>query len=181
MQGSRSGFALALLFAFLVVRAPGIAAAQDMPPILAPLAAAPTTPTVAPKPAPITPSAEAVIPPAASASVAKPVDKPHVVAIAHPPVAHQNTKFTALVKHLTTAHSHVETHHAAAPHHIAETHRVAARVIEPSLPPGMPVPPPGYYEPGYSPGPYQRLVYGGPPPGLYGGWGGYRGRLPYYP
>jgi hypothetical protein len=56
-------------------------------------------------------------------------------------------------------------------------HIVAARMLEPSLPPGMPVPPPGYY----GPGPYQRLVYGGPPPSLYGGWGGYRGRPPFYP
>jgi hypothetical protein len=178
MQGSRKGFASPLLFAFLTVGASGIAAAQDMPPILAPLAAAPA---VAPKQAPITPSAEAVIPPAVLAPAVKPVDTPHVVALAHPPTAHHNAKFSALVKHLTTAHSRLETHHAAAPHHIAETHRVAARVIEPSLPPGVPVPPPGYYEPGYGPGPYQRLVYGGPPPGPYGGWGGYRGRLPYYP
>jgi len=169
------------LFAFLVV-APGIAAAQDMPPILAPLAAAPTVPAVAPKPvAPAAPSAEAAIPPAAPA----PVDKPHVVALTHPPVPHQNTKFTALVNHLTTAHSRVETHHVAAhvaaTHHAVETHHiVAARMLEPSPPPGMPVAPPGYYGPGYGPGPYRRLVYSGPPPSFYGGWG-YGGRPPFYP
>jgi hypothetical protein len=162
MRGSRSGFALALLFAFLVIGVPGIAAAQDMPPILAPLAAAPT---LAPKPEPASPSAEAVIAPAAQTPMVKPVEKPHVAATAHPPVAHHNAKFAALVKHLTTAHPRAVTHH------------VAVRMPEPGLPPGIPVPPPGYYEPG----PYQRLVYGGPPPGLYGGWGGYRGRLPYYP
>jgi hypothetical protein len=93
------------------------------------------------------------------------------VALTRPPVAlHHNAQFTALVKHLAAAHSHVVTHHI-----------VAARVIEPGLPPGTPVPPPGYFGPGYGPGPYQRLVYGGPPPGVYGGWGGYRGRWSYYP
>ena len=174
MQGSRGGFALALLFAFLAIGAPSIAAAQDMPPILAPLATAPATPAATPKPAPVAPSAEVAIPPA-PAPVAKSVEKPRVAAAVHPPTTHQNSKFTALVKHLTTAHSHTERHH------VAETHRVAARITEPSLPPGMPVPAPGYYGPGYGPGPYQRLVYGGPPPGLYGGWGGYRGRWSYYP
>jgi hypothetical protein len=178
MRGSPSGFASALLFAVLVIGAPGIAAAQDMPPVLAPLAVAPTAPAVGSKPvAPAAPSAEAAIPPAAPA----PVDKPHVVALTHPPVAHQNTKFTALVKRLTTAHSRMETHHVAGTHHPVETHHiVAARMLEPSPPPGMPVPPPGYYEPGYGPGPYQRLVYSGPPPSFYGGWG-YRGRPPFYP
>ena len=178
MRGSRSGFALALLFAFLAIGVPGIAAAQDMPPILAPpLATAPATPSIAPKPQPIAPSAEAVVPPAALSPIVKPIEKPHVAAVSHPPAAHQSAKFSALVKHLTTTHSRAETHH------VAETHRVAARVTEPSLPsgPGMPVPPPGYYGPGYGPGPYQRLVYGGPPPGRYGGWGGYRGRWSYYP
>jgi hypothetical protein len=168
MWGSRGDFALALLFALLAISAPGIVAAQDMPPILAPLATAPATPAVVPKPGPASPSAEVAIPPAASAPAASPVEKPHVVALTHAPVAQQNTRFTSLVKHLTAAHAR------------AESHRVAARVVEPSLPPGMPVPPPSYYQPGYGPGPYQRLVYGGPPPGLYGGWG-YRGRWSYYP
>jgi hypothetical protein len=172
MRGSRSGFALALLFAFLAIGATRIAAAQDMPPILAPLATAPATPAVAPKPQPASPSAEATIPPAPQAPIVKPIEKPHVAATTRPLVTHNNAKFAALVKHLTTTHQH-----APASHHVAETHRVATRVIEPSLPPGMPVPPPGYY----GPGPYQRLVYGGPPPGLYGGWGGYRGRPPFYP
>jgi hypothetical protein len=172
MRGSRSGFALALLFAFLAIGVPGIATAQDMPPVLAPLATAPATPAIAPKPAtPAAPSAEIAIPPA-PAPIAKPVEKSHVAAAMHSPVAHHNAKFTALVKHLTTVHSHAVTHHL-----------VAARMPEsgPGLPPGMPVPPPSYYGPGYGPGPYQRLVYGGPPPGLYGGWGGYRGRWSYYP
>jgi hypothetical protein len=48
---------------------------------------------------------------------------------------------------------------------------------EPTIPLGTAVPPPGYF----GPPPRERLVYGGPPPGLYGGWGGYRGRYPYYP
>jgi hypothetical protein len=52
-----------------------------------------------------------------------------------------------------------------------------ATVPEPNLPPGTVVPPPGYYEPGFR----EHLVYGGPPPSPYGGWGGYRGRYPYYP
>ncbi len=68
---------------------------------------------------------------------------------------------------------------AAARAHPTVTHRVAVREPEPSFPPGAAVPPPPPY---YGPGPYQRLVYGGPPPGIYGGWGGgYRGRYPYYP
>jgi hypothetical protein len=177
MRGSRGGFALALLFAFLVIGAPDIVAAQDMPPVLAPLAASPTPPTAAPQPTAVAPSAEAAIPPAAPASIATPAEKPHITAAGHSPIAHHNAKFVALVRHLTTAHPHTAAHHIV----VKETERSLPPRMPPGMPPGMPVPPPGYYGPGYGPGPYQRLVYAGPPPNLYEGWAGYRGRPPFYP
>jgi hypothetical protein len=157
-----------------IISVSGAAAAQDMPPILAPL----TPPAkAAPDPAPAAPSAEAVIPP--TAPVAPPVARPavppkpqHAAAAAHPTPAHRNakpavvkSKFAALMKQL-----------GSPPRGHRTVHRVASRKPEPSLPPGMVVPPPG----DYAPPPYQRLVYGGPP-GAYGGWGGYRGRYPNYP
>ena len=137
--------------------------AQDMPPILAPLA----PPVAAPAPMPASPSAQAIIPPVAVVAPLKPSVKPHVASAAHPATAHHRAKFAALMKRLTAARAQ------------AATHRVALRQSEPSLPPpGTIVPPPGYY----ASGPRERLVYGGPPPGVYGGWGGYRGRYPsYYP
>jgi len=177
MQRSPIGFPLRLLFALLAIGLPGIAAAQDMPPVLAPLT---TPPAASPSPLPA-PVATAVIPPA-QVVVAPPVlaKKPRIVAAAHPAPAHHRVKTAALNKRLVVAHEHA-TEHAA-------IHRVALRRSEPRFPtvaaapePGIPygtaVPPPGYY----APGPRERLVYGGPPPGIYGGWGGYRGRSPYYP
>jgi hypothetical protein len=171
MQGSLAGFSCRLLFAFqAIIVSAGVAVAQDMPPVLAPL-----TVPAASNPAPVSPSAQAAIPPAAQAVIppaapAVPATKPiHTAANHHAKDAkpHHPAKFAALAKRLA-AHSHPVTHHVAAAH-------VAAA---PALPPGAQVPPPGYY----GPAPYQRLVYGGPPPGMYGGWGGgYRGRHPYYP
>jgi hypothetical protein len=158
MRASRIGLSCRLLFAFFaIIAAPSLAAAQDMPPILAPLAPA----AVASNPTPPVPSAQAVIPPAVVEPGAR-VDKhagtdhpanPHHEAKA---AARQNARFTALTKRLA-AHAH------------PVTHRVAVRGPEPALPPGAVVPPPGYYPTG----PYERLVYGGPPRGPYGGWGGY--------
>jgi hypothetical protein len=168
MRSSSYGFSYSLLFAFLAITAvPGIAAAQDMPPILAPPAAA------MPDPGP--PSAVAATPPAVAAAPLAPAVKVHT-AIAAPAAkpshetkaaVHHDAKFAALIKRLAAAHAHPATHH------------VAAASPNPGLPaPGTVVPPPGYFP---STGPYQRLVYGGPPPRFYGGWGGYRGRYPYYP
>jgi hypothetical protein len=161
MQGSCNSFSLKFSFAVLaIIVTPAIAAAQDMPPILAP----PVAPVAAsaPPPMPVSPSAEAVIPPAAVGSAA-PIGKPHVAA-ALP--THHSAKPVATKKHLAAARAH------------AATHRVALGAPERNFVPGTAVPPPGYY----SPGPYQRLVYGGPPFGPYGGgWGGYRGRYRYYP
>ena len=161
MQGSRKGFPLPLLFAALaIIAVPGVALAQDMPPILAP----PTVPEVPAKLAPVSPSAEAVIPPAA------PVKQEHIAAVDHPTPAHHAAKSATVKKRLAAVHARRTAHHVAVNH-------VAIREPEPSMPPGSIVPPPGYY----GPGPYEHLVYGGPPRGLYGGWGGYRGRYSYYP
>jgi hypothetical protein len=85
-----------------------------------------------------------------------------------------------LNKRLVVAHEHAAEH--AAIHHVALRRSeprfpTGAVAPEPGMPYGTVVPPPGYYPPG----PRERLVYGGPPPGIYGGWGGYRGRSPYYP
>jgi hypothetical protein len=190
MRRSRHGFSLPLLFALLALGAPGIAAAQDMPPILAPLAQPPEA-SPKPTPAPITPSAEATIPPAVPAAPPVPAKKEHAAAVTHPTTVHHaakpaavKTRFAALMKRLAAAHAH------SAPQHVAlrqpePSWAQAAVVPEPGFPPpGTVMPPPGYsgyYGPGYSPGPRERLVYGGPPPGVYGGWVGYRGRYPYYP
>ncbi|HWB48315.1 MAG TPA: hypothetical protein VG651_04325 [Stellaceae bacterium] len=145
------------------------AAAQDMPPIPVPLVPAPPPPIAVPvSPVPVSPSAEATLPPPAAMVPVQPPERHRVVAAApHPAPAHHRTKFTALTKRSTASH------------HARPTGRhVAVRRPEPPLPPGMSVPPPGYYGP-YDPGPYRRLVYAGPPPGFYGGW--YRGPYPGYP
>jgi len=171
MQLSPIGFSLWLLLALLaIVAVPGIAAAQDMPPILAPLA----PPSEAATSVPASPSAEAVIPPVAVVPPAAPVSKKQLVVADHLTKSHrdaksaarQEVKFAALTKRLTAGHAHPATQRV-----------VAVRVPELALQPGMVVPAPGYYPPS----PYEHLVYGGPPRGLYGAWGGYRGRYPYYP
>jgi hypothetical protein len=183
MRRLRHGFSLPLLFALLAIGAPGIAAAQDMPPILAPLA---QPPEVSPKPtpAPIAPSAEATIPPAMPAVPSGPAKKEHAAAVTRPTTAHHaakpavvKTRFAALVKRLAANHPHPVPQHVAV-RQPEPSWAQAAVVPEPGFPPpGMAGPPPGYY----GPGPRERLVYGGPPLGVYGGWGGYRGRYPYYP
>lgn len=163
MRCSRSSVISSVFFAFLVIGAPQLASAQDMPPILAPPVPAP-----APQPAPAPPSAQAIIPPAAA-------PKPQIANVVHPnssaAMSHrtetvaEKRKFAALLKRLAAAHRE-SAHHEA-------VRRVAVHEVVPGLPPGAMVPPPAYYPPG----PYQRLVYGGP----YGGWGGYRRPYPYYP
>jgi hypothetical protein len=165
MEGTRNGFIYGLLIAPFVVLLCGTATAQDMPPILVPLAPAPVV-APNPPPAPVSPTAEAVLPPAPIAAPVKPVEKPQIAAVPHAPAVHHHVRVASVKKRL------------AAPRHIVHVeHRVAARAPEPALPPGMPVPPPGYY----GPGPYRHLVYAGPPPpGFYGGWG-YRGPYPDYP
>lgn len=162
MQESRSGFSCRLLFASLAIIAlTGVAEAQDMPPILAPLAPE----AMAPSPPLASPSAEAVISHPAIVHPAAPATKTHVVHADRPAKAHHAAKFAALIKRL-----------AARPR--PTIHHVALKQPEPPpLPPGTVVPDPSYYPPGS----YERLVYGVPPRGLYGGWGGYRGRYPYYP
>jgi hypothetical protein len=177
MQGSPKSFSSALLFAVLgVTVVPGMAAAQDMPPILAPLAtpavSSNQTPPASSSPTQTPPSAEASIPPALAARPAAPPKQEHVAAADHSTVTHHGakspaikSKFAALTRRLTAAHAREVSHH------------VALRQFEPSFPQGTVMPPPGYYGPDAR----ERLVYGGPPPGLYGGWGGYRGRYPYYP
>jgi hypothetical protein len=168
MYRSPIGFLIKLFFAFLaIIAAPQFAVAQDMPPILAPLAA---PMAVAPNPEPTSPSAEAIIPPAVVKSPAVPTMS-HVAAVDHPKAARHlektgaaKNKFAALMKRLAAAH------HGA-------VHHLANGAPEPNFPRGTIVPPPDYY----ASGPYQHLVYGGPPMGVYGGWGGYRGRYPYYP
>ncbi len=174
MQRSPIGFPLRLLFALLAIGLPGVAAAQDMPPVLAPLA---TPPAASPSPPPA-PVATAVIPPA-RVVVASPVTakKPRIVAAVHPAPTHHRVKIAALNKRLAVAHEHAAIHHVALRRSEPRFPRMAAAVPEPGIPYGTVVPPPGYY----APGPRERLVYGGPPPGIYGGWGGYRGRSPYYP
>jgi translation initiation factor IF-2 len=164
MQKSRSGFAWGLLFAVFTIVVSAAAAAQDMPPILAPLTPAPMA---APVPPPASPSAEATISPSPAAAPAKPAEQPHIAAAApHAAPTHHRAKFAALPKRAATSH-----------HPRGNDRRMAARRPAPALPPGMMVPPPGYY----GPGPYRHLVYAGPPPGFYGGWGGYRGPYPDYP
>jgi len=176
MQRSRAGFSYPLLFALsAIIASPEIARAQDMPPIWTPLApppAAAAPPPVAATPASVPPSAAAVVSPAVTVPSALPTVKKQVAAAGRPAKprhaakasARQEAKFAALTKRLTAVHAHPATRH------------VAVRAPEPTPPRGMIVPPPGYY---YPPPPYEQLVYGGPPRGLYGGWGGYRGRYPY--
>ena len=174
MRGSRASFSSTLLFALLAITVlPRLAGAQDMPPILAPLAA----PHAAVSAPPVqTPIAEATIPPAVVAPNPAPppvpvrkqaaavhAAKPHHDAKA---VARHGAKFATLMKRF------------AKPHPRRGSRAVAARAPEADrlLPPGAVAPPPAYYPPP----PYQRLVYGGPS-GPYGGWGGFRGGYPYYP
>lgn len=163
MKGTRKSFVFGLLIAVFVFAFGDRVAAQDMPPILAPLVPAPVVAPV-PAPIPVPPSAEAVLPPAPVIVPIKPVEKPQIAAVRHAPAVHRHARVTLIKKR------------SAAPHHVASVdRRVAARPPAPVLSPGMPVPPPGYY----GPGPYRHLVYAGPPPGFYGGWGGYRGPYPY--
>src|SRR5215469_2105689 len=169
MEETRNGFICRVLIAAFSVALCGTAAAQDMPPILVPLAPAPAVAPTPPPPAPISPSAEAVVPPAPIVAPIKPAERPQIAAVQHSPAARHHAK-VALAKKRPAAPRHV----------VAVEHRFAARSPQPSLPAGMPVPPPGYYDPGYGPGPYRHLVYAGPPPGFYGGWG-YRGPYPDYP
>lgn len=162
------GFAFKLLFASLVVGALGAAAAKGVAPIAAAFVGPP--PAAEPKLTPvITPTAEAAIPPAVASPKAankpvtipdKPVtvaDKPVTVGAAARRPARHAARFSSLMKRLTTTRTHAVKTPVAAP-------------------PRTPMPPPGFAETG----PYQRLVYGGPPPGPFGGWG-YRDRYFYYP
>jgi len=142
-----------------------------MPPIFG----TPDHPAATVKPAPatpaqISPSAQAVIPPASTTAQSSLEKRPAIAAIEHPapPRRHVTTaaeknRFAALMRKLVSAH-HETAHHET-------VHRVVVR--EPDLPPGTVVPPPGYYPLGPY---YQRLVYAGP----YRGWGGFRGPYPYY-
>lgn len=157
------GFAFKLLFASLVVGALGVAAAKGVAPIAASFVGTP--PAAEPKLAPvITPTAEAAIPPAVAAPQPKAADKPVTIAdksatisaAARHPARHA-ARFSSLMKRLATARAHTAKTPVA-------------------VPPRTPMPPPGFAETG----PYQRLVYGGPPPGPFGGWG-YRDRYFYYP
>src|SRR5258708_725345 len=86
MQQLRAGFSLGLLFALVAIGSSGIARAQDMPPILAPLAPAAA---VAASPPSTAPSAQAAIPPAPSGKVTIPpaIVPPHVTPAAKAPVA----------------------------------------------------------------------------------------------
>ena len=163
MQGSRFGFAMPLLFAVsAIIGVPGLAVAQDMPPILAPLA---SSPPASPGPASVSPSATAIIPPAVTVAPAKPTGKPPVaLATRRPATPHRHVVSATMKRRLASAHAPAPIHH------------VALRQPEPSLPPGIVVPPPPGY---FAPGPRERLVYGGPPPGIYGGWGRYHGPYPY--
>lgn len=172
MQGLPGGLAGAILFAYSVIGGAELAAAQDMPAILAP----PAAPLVAPKPDPAAPMAEAAVPPASPPTAAivapppRPLKKPQVAAATgHQPTAHHRAKFAVLMKRLTAARGRAA--------HEAARRRVALRQVEPNFPPSPMPPPPGYYPPSFR----QHLVYGGPPPGFYP-FGAYRERYPYdYP
>ncbi|MBV8777180.1 MAG: hypothetical protein JO032_16285 [Alphaproteobacteria bacterium] len=137
-----------------------------MPPVVTPLPApalGATSPAV-----PVAPSAEAIVPPAAVAPApaekrAATAEHPAKSHVAGKPPAHHVAKFTALLKRLAPVRPHPRVRH------------FAVRQAEPS--PAV-APPPGYYLP---PGPYERLVYGGPPRGFYRGWRGYPGSYPDYP
>lgn len=168
MQRAHSGFIVSMLFAFSEILAPRLVAAQDMPPILAPVdppaPAAPVASSAAP------PSAEAVIP----RPVATPAKKPQVATAGHAePSSHhaataaEGKKFAALLKRL--AQPHREVAHRETVRRVVVVHET-----RPDLPPGTVVPGPSYYPPGSD---YQRLVYAGP----YRGWGGgFRGPYSYY-
>jgi len=112
------------------------------------------------------------VPPAVVAPSAVPARKVHVAATARPRAATHRAKFAELIRRLAATHPHPATAHVVP----RQSEFVAIAPPEPRFPPGMVVPPPGYY----GPGPREHLVYGGPPRGLYG-WGGYRGPNPYYP
>jgi hypothetical protein len=116
-------------------------------------------------PAPTSPSAEAIIPPAVVAAPTAPAPAGHAASAVPPARPAHGVKSAAAKKKLALARLR------------AAVHRVALARLEPPVPMGAVVPPPGYYPPG----PYARFVYGGPPRGLYGGWSGYRGHYPYYP
>jgi hypothetical protein len=177
MLRAQLSFITSMLFAFLVIVAPRLTLAQDMPPILAP----PVLPNAAPAtPSPASPSAEAAVPPAVAPTVKRPqvaiAKRPAVTANHRVATAAEKKKFAALLKRLSPADKKTEYHEAI--RHVAahETvRRVAVHETVPPprmLPPGMVIAPPSYY----GPGPYQRLVYAGP----YGGWGGFRRPYPYY-
>src|SRR5580704_4987475 len=113
MQFSPVGFSSRLLFALLaIVAVRSIAAAQDMPPILAPLA-----PSAAATSGPASPSGQAVIPPIAVVPPAAPVSKKQLIAADHLTKSHrdaksaarQEAKFAALTKRLSAAHAHPAT------------------------------------------------------------------------
>jgi len=164
MRRSQSGFIVSVLFAFLAILAARLAMAQDMPPILAPL-----DPPTAPAPATASPSAEAVIPPAAVV----PAKKPQVAAVKppespshHVATAAEKKKFAALLRRLAQAHH--ETAHRTTVRRVVVVHET-----RPDLPPGTILPAPGYYPSGPY---YQRLVYAGP----YRGWDGFRRPYSYY-
>ena len=174
MRRPRLDCILSILFALLTIVVARGALAQDMLPIFG----TPDQPAETAKPAPATPpqvspSAQAVIPPAPAAALAAPVKKPTIAAIERPaPPRHhlataaEKKKFVALMKRL------VPTHRESAHHEIAR--RVVVHETRPDLPPpGTVVPPPGYYPPGPY---YQHLGYVAP----YQAWGGFRGPYPYY-
>jgi hypothetical protein len=185
MGKSPNSFLIRLLFTLSVIIAgligPGFAIAQDMPPILAPPAQ--PSPPATTNPQPITPSAEAAVPPAGPAVVtpSAPARKPTIAASAvrptnrHAQLARHEAKSAADKKRLLASarHEHSPIRHVALRRPEPAYPQIAS-VPEPNFPPGTVVPPPGYYDPGYR----EHLVYGGPPPGPYG-WGGYRGRYPY--
>lgn len=172
MPRSRVGFSLPILIALLAIGVARSAAAQDMPAIFgSPDLPAATVAKPAPaNPAPVPPSAQATIAPLPTVP-APPARKPQIVAVKRPMVApHRHVaaaaekrKFAELMRKLAPPPRH-ET-----------VHRVVVREVRHELPPGTRVaPPPGYY----GPGPYARLVWGGPR-GPYG-WGGYPRPYPYY-
>jgi hypothetical protein len=169
MFRSRAGVILSVFFALLVMGMPRLASAQDMPPIFAPRAPVPAPQTPQ---ATAAPAAQAVIPPRATASAATPTRPPQQAVAAPHPAAASHRVATAAEKRKFAAllHQLAASHRAAAHHENAS--RVLVHVPGQDLPPGA-MPPPSYYPPG----PYQRLVYGGP----YSGWGGYRRPFPYYP
>jgi hypothetical protein len=172
MRRSLASFISSMLFAFLAIAVTRPVAAQDMLPIfgMPDQPAAAVTPTTPPQ---VSPSAQAVIPPAVVAPPA--LSKKAQVAAVKPATAApqhrvataaEKKKFAALIKKLVPAHRETAHHETV--------RRVVVHETRPDLPlPGTVVAPPGYYPPGPY---YQRLVYAGP----YGGWGGFRGPYPYY-